>query len=171
MEDFLRFSFWSSTPGMKEVVEHLIGDEGMLFRGPYLSVRMPFESGENPRYFPDVPLGFLPHRHQEEVFARLGGRRKESTLLATGTGSGKTESFLLPILDHCLQDAHRPGVKAILIYPMNALASDQAGRIARLIHGNDKLRARVTARSFPETGCCRRPKLGGSSIANVSSFR
>ena len=62
-----------------------------------------------------------------------------STLVATGTGSGKTECFLLPILDHCLRD-NRPGVKAILIYPMNALATDQAGRIARLIHNAPALR-------------------------------
>ncbi len=145
LQDFLRFSFWSSTPGMENVVEHLLADDGMLFKGPYLSVKMPFLSGETPDVFPDVPLGFPPHHHQEQVFARLGGRRKQSTLLATGTGSGKTESFLLPILDHCLQTAHEPGVKAILIYPMNALASDQAARIARRIYDNHKLRGRVTA--------------------------
>ncbi len=66
---------------------------------------------------------------------------------ATGTGSGKTECFLLPILAHCLQmqkEAQR-GVKAILIYPMNALATDQATRIAKMIHGNDKLRGKVGA--------------------------
>ncbi|MQS10268.1 DEAD/DEAH box helicase, partial [Streptomyces alkaliphilus] len=53
------------------------------------------------------------------------------TLVTTGTGSGKTESFLIPILDHCrrAREAGREGVKAVLLYPMNALATDQAHRI------------------------------------------
>lgn len=53
-----------------------------------------------------------------------------STLVATGTGSGKTESYLWPILEHCRKNKGKPGIKAILIYPMNALATDQARRIA-----------------------------------------
>lgn len=145
LADFLRFSFWSSTPGMEQVVDDLLEEAGGLTKGPYVSLKLPFESGTKPDYFPDVPLGFMPHLHQEQAFARLGGRRKQSTLVATGTGSGKTESFLLPVLDHCLSEAGTPGVKAILIYPMNALATDQAGRIARMVHGNDKLRGKVRA--------------------------
>ena len=145
LADFLRFSFWSSTPGMENVIEHLLRDDAMLLKGPYVSLKLPFRGGRNPDAFPAIPLGFQPHLHQEQAFTRLSGRRKECTLVATGTGSGKTESFLLPILDHCLAEAGQPGVKAILIYPMNALATDQARRIAAWIHGNDKLRGRVTA--------------------------
>lgn len=145
LEDFLRFSFWSSTAGMERVLEDFLATPNALFRGPYVSVELPFRKGGDPRHFPEVPLGFPPHLHQAKAFERLGGRRKRSTLIASGTGSGKTESFLLPILDHCRAEAGEPGVKAILIYPMNALATDQAGRIARLVHGNDRLRGRVTA--------------------------
>ncbi len=161
LADFLRFSFWSSTPGMEHVVDDLLVEPGSLLKGPYVSIKLPFLAGENPCYFPDVPLGFTPHRHQEQAFERLGGRRKLSTLIATGTGSGKTESFLLPILDHCLSGAGSPGVKAILVYPMNALASDQAARIARLIHDNAKLRGRVTAGLY--VGEDRGKKAGGET--------
>ena len=145
LADFLRVSFWSSTPGMESVIEDLIAKPGALAKGPYLSVKLPFASGSNPRYFPDVPLRFTPHAHQEQAFERLGGRRKLSTLVATGTGSGKTECFLQPILDHCRAEADVPGVKAILVYPLNALATDQAERLAREIWNNDKLRGRVKA--------------------------
>jgi DEAD/DEAH box helicase domain-containing protein len=62
-----------------------------------------------------------------------------------GTGSGKTECFLYPILDYCYQHRHERGIKAILIYPMNALATDQAGRIASAIYASAALRGRVTA--------------------------
>ncbi|MEA5474527.1 DEAD/DEAH box helicase [Synechococcus sp. CCY9201] len=65
-----------------------------------------------------------------------GSPRSRCRSPPTGTGSGKTECFLLPLLEHCrLQHAQgQRGIKAILIYPMNALATDQARRIADLIH-------------------------------------
>jgi len=146
IRDFLRYSFWSSTPGMEHVVEDLVSTPDALVKGPYVSLKLPFVRGSSPDFFPDVPLGFTPHAHQERAFERLGGlQRKRSTLVATGTGSGKTESFLLPILDHCLRESGSPGVKAILIYPMNALATDQALRIAKLVHRNERLQGSVRA--------------------------
>jgi ATP-dependent helicase YprA (DUF1998 family) len=60
------------------------------------------------------------------------------TLVATGTGSGKTETFLYPIISKCLQlrDEGAPaGIVAVLIYPMNALAEDQLGRLRDLLAG------------------------------------
>jgi hypothetical protein len=96
-------------------------------------------------YFQDIPLTFFPYLHQEQAFVRLCDPKPRSTIVATGTGSGKTECFLLPILDHCLRHRGEPGIKAILIYPMNALATDQAKRIARTIYDNPHLRGNVTA--------------------------
>ena len=57
-----------------------------------------------------------------------------NALVATGTGSGKTECFLYPVLDHCVRakSAGEQGIKALVIYPMNALATDQARRIATI---------------------------------------
>ena len=66
-------------------------------------------------------------------------------IVATGTGSGKTESFLMPILgDLAIEAAERPdtarmpGCRALILYPMNALVSDQLGRIRRLF-GNEEV--------------------------------
>ena len=92
-----------------------------------------------------MPLGYRPYLHQERAFARLTHPAGLSTVIATGTGSGKTECFLWPVLDYCLQRRGERGVKALFIYPMNALASDQAQRAARAIHNNPELRGRVTA--------------------------
>lgn len=68
-------------------------------------------------------------------------------IVATGTGSGKTESFLMPILSNlAIESAKRAeswathGVRAILLYPMNALVNDQLGRLRRLF-GNPVVRA------------------------------
>ncbi len=150
MKDFLRASFWATTEGFEEMLGRFVEgeDEGEhpLFRGPFVSLKLPFEVGEvGPGFFEKVPMEFPPYRHQERAFQRLGGPVKENTLVATGTGSGKTECFLYPVLAHCEATHHLRGVKAILIYPMNALAQDQAERFAAMIHSNPNLRGKIRA--------------------------
>jgi len=84
-----------------------------------------------------------PYQHQaESVREALGGR---SLMVMTGTGSGKTECFLLPILGKLATEAKhhkaafsKPGVRAILLYPMNALVNDQLGRL-RLLFGDTRV--------------------------------
>ena len=140
VEDFLRTTFPSTTPHFHGMMDRFFAREGSVFKGPYAKVQLPFiHSGDGPDYFPEVPLKFPPYAHQAKAFQRLSGADKQSTLVATGTGSGKTEAFLWPILDHVRQVKASPGIKAILIYPMNALAGDQAERIAKAIHAIEAL--------------------------------
>lgn len=149
VEDFLRTTFPESTPFFHGLLDRFLAEEGNFFKGPYFSVQLPFRQGQGgPDFFPDVPLRFQPHLHQEKAFKRLSGKKIQSTIVATGTGSGKTESFLTPILDYCLKQSGQPGIKAILIYPMNALAADQAERLARTIWDNPKLKGKVRAGLF-----------------------
>lgn len=146
VEDFLRTTFPISTPAFHRAFDDLLGPDGKIFKGPYLKLQLPFREGEGgPDFFPDVPLKFRPYLHQERAFRRLSGSIPKSTIVATGTGSGKTECFLYPILDYCCKHRHEPGIKTIIIYPMNALASDQAGRIAKIIYNNTNLKGAVTA--------------------------
>ena len=75
--------------------------------------------------------------HQEQALRKAAAGR--NLVVATGTGSGKTESFLLPVLS-ALTAEHvagtlGPGVRALLLYPMNALANDQLRRLRRLLAG------------------------------------
>lgn len=127
---------------------YLDGPEG-LFRGPYLDLRLPFRRAPEDAWFPLEYLPtFRPYAHQVESFHRLstlGDRSPQSTLVTTGTGSGKTECFLYPILDHCYRHRGERGIKAILLYPMNALANDQARRIARILWHDDQLKGAVSA--------------------------
>ena len=140
VEDFLRTTFPTTTPHFHEMLDRFFDRDGSAFKGPYVNVDLPFRhSGHGPDYFPEVPLGFPPYAHQAQAFERLSGPERRSTLVATGTGSGKTEAFLWPVLDSVRQHKDEEGIKAILIYPMNALANDQAGRIAGAVHDIDAL--------------------------------
>ena len=79
----------------------------------------------------DGALFYRPlHAHQDAAV-----RRDENFLVATGSGSGKTECFLYPMIDDILREGElsRPGVRAIIVYPLNALANDQMHRISRLL--------------------------------------
>ena len=74
--------------------------------------------------------------HQEDAITKL--LRNRNVVVATGTGSGKTECFLLPILQHLFMEQsagtlEKPGVRALLLYPMNALANDQLSRIESIL--------------------------------------
>ncbi|HBO5084874.1 TPA: DEAD/DEAH box helicase [Pseudomonas aeruginosa] len=133
--DFLRTAFPSTTNGFDGLLERFLAQRSNVFKGPYLSLPLPFRKheGDGTSAFPWLFAGFVPHAHQARAFARLGGVAAQSTLVATGTGSGKTECFLYPILEHCrqAQAEGRRGIKAIILYPMNALATDQAGRVAK----------------------------------------
>lgn len=126
----------SSSRAFEGTVDRFLDRPANFIKGPWISVEMPFRQIDGAAYgtwvqpFGEVPLSFAPYQHQMEAFDRLKGEAARSTLMATGTGSGKTESYLWPILEHCRQNKGKPGIKAILIYPMNALATDQARRIA-----------------------------------------
>ena len=126
-------------------------EESPLRAEPWLSVSRPFEVGrslvelsssaapENERLHPAISQLFpMPnlYAHQDDALQSLSANR--NVLVSTGTGSGKTEAFLLPIIDHCLKlrDEGAPeGLAALLIYPMNALASDQLDRLRELLAG------------------------------------
>jgi hypothetical protein len=125
---------------------------GLLVKGPLLEASPPFQTGrgiegliEAGLLHPEfrilcsdaLPLERLLYLHQEQGVEKAvrGGR---NVILATGTGSGKTEAFLVPILDHLLREGDagtldQPGVRALLLYPMNALANDQLKRLRRVL--------------------------------------
>ena len=164
LEDFLSTAFGPSNPALSGVMERFLADTDNLFKGPYFSVDLPFRRApEGGEPFPDTPLGFTPWRHQRDAFNRLS--RGQSTVIATGTGSGKTECFLYPVLDHCRAQAAAPGVKAIVVYPMNALASDQARRIAGIVDRTPSLHGKVTAGLYVgETAASPRQRMGADHV-------
>lgn len=115
--------------------------------GPYLDVTDSFIKGKSINEFIEegaLASGFTNikmsltrplYKHQEEAI--LKASNGHNIVVSTGTGSGKTESFLLPILNHIIKEHENGtlgvGVRALLIYPMNALANDQVERLRELL--------------------------------------
>ena len=89
-----------------------------------------------------VPSDRPLYQHQDEAVTRaVMGHR--NMVVATGTGSGKTESFLIPIVEELFRQHARgrltAGVRALLIYPMNALANDQVKRLRLLLRDSPEI--------------------------------
>lgn len=84
------------------MLEQFLSQPETLLKGPYLSAQLPFRKSDLPlNFFPNLTLPFPPHAHQAQAFQRLGIEVPLPTLVATGTGSGKTECFMFPLLNHC----------------------------------------------------------------------
>lgn len=142
--DYLGTTFALADPDAKQVLDAFLQHPNTgMFRGPYIRTRLPFRpAADGWRESLEWYEGFTPYGHQAAAFKRLSSfdlrpekPRPQPTLVTTGTGSGKTETFLYPILDH-VQRAKRNGVtgtKALILYPMNALANDQASRLTEFL--------------------------------------
>jgi ATP-dependent helicase YprA (DUF1998 family)/very-short-patch-repair endonuclease len=104
-------------------VDELV-EEGLLHKSCKLIFR---------RKTDDDPIGslFRFHKHQEDAI-RVAQQGK-NYVLTTGTGSGKSLAYIVPIVDHVLRHGSGRGVQAIIVYPMNALANSQLGELRKFI--------------------------------------
>ena len=153
-ESYLKTSFFFKDRGLRDSFESALGEGESLLKGPYEEYDRGFEQGTGAyelarEWFPGGAGALLPglrkgslYVHQERAIRAAYGERR-NVVVATGTASGKTESFLYPILfelyrQHLAGELGEPGVRAMILYPMNALANDQRerlGEIANSLHG------------------------------------
>jgi len=71
------------------------------------------------------------HRHQ--VDAIQAAKSGANYVLTTGTGSGKSLAYIVPIVDHVLRNGRGKGIQAIVVYPMNALCNSQYGELEKFL--------------------------------------
>lgn len=111
---------------MGEWIEELV-DQGVLHKECREVFRIKTSStGES------APLRLYRHQAEAARAAKTGG----NYVLTTGTGSGKSLSYIVPIVNHVLKNGSGKGVTAIVVYPMNALANSQYGELEKfLCHG------------------------------------
>ncbi|MDY0152196.1 MAG: DEAD/DEAH box helicase, partial [Candidatus Cloacimonas sp.] len=136
---------------LREEFAQAIEAQDMLVKGPLLQIALPYlkdksihdlvdEGILSPRFekLCSDALQYERPLYAHQVNAIRKALKGRNLVVSTGTGSGKTEAFLIPILDYLLreQDAgtlSQPGVRALLLYPMNALANDQMKRLRRIL--------------------------------------
>lgn len=128
-------------PRLKAEIAKALQQKDRILKGPFVETLPDFEKGASLKDLTEGEGGFLHgdfskfsaneyerplHCHQETAVKAIT-QNGENVIVSTGTGSGKTECFLYPILNTLLNDPDlkRPGVRALLIYPLNALANDQ----------------------------------------------
>ena len=155
VRSFLRYQLTAypfADPGLHRQMRDLLSLDqtrrSPLLKGPYVSLSRPFRDGSSveslvaegllhPHLRERIPENITHLRsHQEQAIRAIVAGR--TTLISTGTGSGKTECFLYPIVSQCLDlrdQGARPGISAVIVYPMNALAEDQLMRLRGLLAG------------------------------------
>ena len=147
-ENYLRTSFFFKEPKLRASFQAALREEERLLKGPFPEQPRSFETGLEAKElarecFPGVAEGLIPalidrplYMHQERA-VRAAHLESQNIVVATGTASGKTESFLYPILfelyrQHLSGELEPPGVRAMILYPMNALANDQRERLGKI---------------------------------------
>ncbi len=145
---YLKTMFDIDDPEYKKLFDREMETIGSFYKGPFLDVVDSFESGKSVSALIDEGILNPDFKYTKEIYEKtlfkhqelslrkvLGGR---NVVVSTGTGSGKTESFLIPILNSLMNEKTssgkiEPGVRALLIYPMNALANDQISRLRTIL--------------------------------------
>ena len=165
LRDYIEATYHISAQSLIQRRKALLDTPGVIHQIPYLESTPRYETGESfaemnglapaaleafnvvSQSQGDLPKLIYdpPYLHQSEaVRSSLIDRR--NLVIMTGTGSGKTESFLLPILGQLASEANeRPdtfagqlAMRALILYPMNALVNDQLGRL-RGLFGDPRL--------------------------------
>ncbi|MCU0496195.1 MAG: DEAD/DEAH box helicase [Anaerolineae bacterium] len=158
---YLLTTFDVNRDGKNEVLYGAIRDaferEQALITGPFLEFAQPYKRGKSSEQLidegwlseklfklrnPPIPLDAPLYQHQQRAIEQIV--KGSSVIVSSGTGSGKTESFLIPILNDLLQHP-AGGVRAILIYPLNALVNDQLDRLGKLLDGTNITYGRYTS--------------------------
>lgn len=146
-KEYLKSSFSFGNEDLQRTFEASLEKED-LFKGPYLDMSLPFKRGKSIRQLVDegmvsplfMSLGSIDfdrplYAHQERALRQV--RNGRGAVVTTGTGSGKTEAFLFPVINDILRDIEQGqndvGIRSLFLYPMNALVNDQIARIRSIL--------------------------------------
>ena len=152
--DYISTVYLGKNDSLRAACMSELKDTGVLFQNPYIEANHAYLSIPDGIETADLPhdvkmilqemisrnLGVFrnPYRHQIESLEQyyIG----KDLFVSTGTGSGKTECFMWPIATKLvMEQMHSPetwqirGIRTIMLYPMNALVSDQMGRLRKMI--------------------------------------
>lgn len=167
LQQYIESAYHISDPGLVTQRRQLLAEPSVIFQPPFLESTPRYQPGPSYGLIAGLPqavkdifsahsgitgkrLVFDPPYEHQGTAVRNALVEGKSQVIITGTGSGKTECFLLPALGKLAVEAkerphsfHTAAVRVIVLYPMNALVNDQLGRI-RLLIGDPAIRAQFT---------------------------
>ena len=164
---YLLTTFSTNNDKYNEQLKKELGKDKAIADGPYISISDPYEKGKKISELVEEGIlskeilnlkEFHPfernlYKHQEKAIRKV--KEGKNLVVTTGTGSGKTESFLIPVIDELLREKEKgelgPGVRTLIIYPMNALVNDQIRRLRELLYDMDPEGAITFGRFTGET--------------------
>jgi ATP-dependent helicase YprA (DUF1998 family) len=149
---YLKTAFPIQDHDIRDEFWKALESQGTLVKGPLLEATPEFLKGPSiegmvsqgilNESFQNLCNPALPYKrplylHQAQAIEK-SVLHKRNLVISTGTGSGKTEAFLIPILNELLNEEENgtllePGVRSLLLYPMNALANDQIKRLRKVL--------------------------------------
>ena len=159
LEDYIKSQYFGKSPLLLSALSKHLDDEGLLYQKPFIESSPAYITVQNgiekasltpwlKTYFKllsEAGLGVFPSPFAHQVAALEAATKGENLFVSTGTGSGKTECFMWPLIAKMAEEAKNSkqswaqrGVRAIIMYPMNALVSDQVGRLRRMIGDPDQ---------------------------------
>lgn len=179
LEDYIKSQYFGKTPLLLSALSDHIDDEGLLYQKPfiesspaYVTVPNGIETASIEPWLKDYFLqlaeagvGVFPSPFAHQISALEAVTRGEDLFVSTGTGSGKTECFMWPLLAKMATEARtskesweKRGARTIVMYPMNALVSDQVSRLRRMIGDPDKKFIKIFRNTCGDK--VRRPQFG-----------
>ena len=154
LKDYIRAQFFGKSPILLSMLEKELDAPEVLYQKPYIESSPAYAVMENGIASADIPewmrgyfsalskahLGVYPSPFVHQIQALEAAVHGKDLFVATGTGSGKTECFMWPLMAKLAAEARESsatwemrGVRTIIMYPMNALVSDQVSRLRRLM--------------------------------------
>lgn len=179
LEDYIKSQYFGKSPLLLSALSNHIDDEGLLYQKPFIESSPAYVTVPNgintastepwmKEYFLQLAqagIGVFPSPFAHQISALEAATKGENLFVSTGTGSGKTECFMWPLLAKMATEARnskeswaKRGIRTIIMYPMNALVSDQVSRLRRMIGDPDKKFIKIFRSTCGDS--VRRPQFG-----------
>jgi ATP-dependent helicase YprA (DUF1998 family)/rRNA maturation protein Nop10 len=179
LEDYLETQYFGKIPFLADAVSDKLREEGNIRQKPYLeaspvykkwtkgfgSIGLPKWESDFFTQLSEKNLGVYKTPYEHQIKALRAAEAGKDVFVYTGTGSGKTECFFWPIIAKLVKEAHETpetwkmrGARVIIMYPMNALVSDQISRLRRILGDPEGNFVRIFRSASSQSS--RRPRFG-----------
>lgn len=154
LKGYIQAQYFGENDLLLSASKDLLDEKNSIYKDPYVESNQTYQISKDGLINADIPrniteflsqmairhLGVFKDPYSHQVKALEEFYRGNDILVTTGTGSGKTECFMWPLVANLATEAktrpdswNKRGIRALLLYPMNALVADQISRLRKMI--------------------------------------